>query len=228
MFDALIKYNTAKGIETYTYRLDVFSTFLYANIYAGYLIILFPLLFNQIKSFKYLSPVVFYSLYLTKVRGALIILFLTSSIFKKANIIIVICFISLMFVFKSQVYSSIKTRLHYNKVSVQIFKDNPLGIGLSNYSIEYQNYKDKDAENGINPHNAFLQMFAEAGFISGLLFLLMFLYPIYKLKHDYMCIVLLNTFIHAFTEVSFYAPNIGYLMFLVLFLSSLRIPLKWK
>jgi O-antigen ligase len=207
-------------IETYTHgelgarllnRLScgrVFSTFVYPNAYAGFLIILIPLIFSFFCRFKgykrsgagVLLGLSFFSLYITYSKGGWLSLALTALaafifLFSgiKINSKIFILLLSLILIFgliiglqstgskKLGFIESFNARWEYWKASVLMIRDNPLrGYGLGNFGEIYAQYKLPMAEETQMAHNNYLQVWVETG-LAGFLILLWFVFSFLRL-----------------------------------------------
>ena len=75
---------------------------------------------------------------------------------------------------------SINIRLQYWNNAIQITKNNPiLGVGLGNWKVESQPYEKELVDNltvSDHPHNDFLEIAAETGFINLLVYLSLFIF----------------------------------------------------
>ncbi|HCE4629675.1 TPA: O-antigen ligase family protein [Vibrio parahaemolyticus] len=86
-------------------------------------------------------------------------------------------------------YGSVGSRLDMYTYSYEIIKSNPLGVGLGNWgdyvSVEGMKY----------PHNFFLEIFTEMGVVFGVLFLSVFILPLFfsvSLIKAIMCFFMIN------------------------------------
>ncbi len=71
-------------------------------------------------------------------------------------------------------------RVEYLTEASHIFIANPFGIGLGNYSLGAQTYRTDVLHFALNSHNAYVQMFVEAGFLGGIFFLIFILYAFFR------------------------------------------------
>lgn len=177
----------------------VFSSFVYPNAYAGFLIMLIPVAFFWMlgaRGHKKIGPVFFlaisfYSLYITYSKGGWLSLALTAvfasfflipelSALKKISIGIFAIGLIFFLVIglestgrkKLGFIDSFKARAGYWQAGVLMLRDNPLkGYGLGNFSELYPEYKLPEAEETQLAHNNYLQVWVEMG-ILGLFILL--------------------------------------------------------
>ena len=194
-FDDILKYISGHGViyeKVVTAEIiknvslkRVFSTFIYPNVFAGYIIMIIPLALSLILILKAKLKKIFvfflicgliFSLYLTKSVGSFFSLFislfiyfyLTSNykkrvIFSSVFIFIVILFIIILlrpdlFNF-SKLDNSVLARLNYWKDSINIIKVSPfIGSGVNSF----QNLTSMRVK---YPHNFYIQVFCELGVI---------------------------------------------------------------
>ena len=201
----------------------IYSTFVYPNIYASFLISIMPLLFfifsarykNYLSLFSlFLFLLSFFCLILTESMGGLLIfififhilflqIFLGDKNFKKLLPSILIFEIILLFAgyyFKILPHiHSLIDRVFYWKATLKIIKLKPLlGIGPENFKYYFLKFKLPEGLEAKHAHNLFLEVFAENGFI-GVVSLFSFL--IY---------IILNSFRKK--EDKFISLGIGYLL----------------
>jgi O-antigen ligase len=81
--------------------------------------------------------------------------------------------------------SSANFRLNFYKEAIQGLFDKPfLGYGIGNwkiFSIKYASHRIREYQVPYHAHNDFLHMFAETGIIGGILYFLIYFFPIYYL-----------------------------------------------
>lgn len=125
--------------------------------------------------------------------------------------------------------SPIRTNLWYE--AIQVIKHYPVfGCGLNTYSIVAPHYKVGGLEGGSYPHNSYLQMTAETGFV-GLACFMWIMFRLFKVSirnfrkindkyFNNILIGLLTGFIgflaHSFFDVNFYALQLATLMWFVM------------
>ncbi|ELO1773988.1 O-antigen ligase family protein [Vibrio fluvialis] len=86
-------------------------------------------------------------------------------------------------------YGSIGSRIDMYTLSYEVMKNNPLGVGLGNWShyvsVEGMQY----------PHNLFLEVFTEMGVVFGIIFLSLFILPLFlsvTLIKAIICFLMIN------------------------------------
>jgi O-antigen ligase len=178
----------------------VFSTFVYPNTYASFLISIMPFLFflflnENKKYFKFflvfLFILCFFNLILTESMGGLIIflfifhiilleLLLDEKKFKK--LIPFILIFEFMFLYTGYHFKilphihSLMDRVNYWKGSIKIINKNFLfGVGPENFRYYFLKYKSSETLEAAHAHNLLIETLVENGFI-GLFFLLLFLF----------------------------------------------------
>jgi len=187
-------------------RLDTnraFSTFIYPNVLASFLIMLFPLsvyypLFKKEKriGFIFIPPVILFAFVLTFSKGGLVAFLLSWTVIglimlQKKYKILLLGAILLIFT-AALVYSEVRpqntlvkafkgsaqVRIEYWQAGGQMLKERPLlGFGGGSFGRVYAKYKLPQAEETQMAHNNFVQVAAETGLIGFSLFLLfLFLY----------------------------------------------------
>lgn len=202
---------TRVWIETYTQgelgmrlldRLScgrIFSNFIYPNAYAGFLIMLIPVVFSMlwtIKGYKKIGVGALlgfslFSLYTTYSKGGWLSLALTSITafiflfpgignFKKVGILLItfILLFSLVMSLESTgskklgFIKSFKVRWEYWHAALLMIKDRPFrGYGIGNFGEFYARYKLPMAEETQMAHNNYLQVWMEMGLGGILIFL---------------------------------------------------------
>ncbi|MBU1262574.1 O-antigen ligase family protein [bacterium] len=205
----------------------VFSTFMYPNSLAGYLVLILPLSISK-KTWP-ITLLYLYALYLSGSRGGFVSLFLVLFVFlwmkaKRMAILWSIISLILFIHFLTPIPGSVKARFDYWKTSLVIIKEHPLGVGLSEFGNSYIKYKPPLTEETRNAHNGFLQIGVEAG-VFGLLsyfwLTLCFLqkgWKVAKEKNELLPYYLggFSFFIHSSLDFDLYIPGISLLLFLFL------------
>ncbi|MEK9148445.1 MAG: O-antigen ligase family protein, partial [Candidatus Desantisbacteria bacterium] len=205
----------------------VFSTFMYPNSLAGYLVLILPLSIS--KRTWPIALVYLYALYLSGSRGGFVSLCCAITLFlwmKRKRLALVWSIISLVLFIHllTPVPGSVKARFSYWKTSIAIIKDHPFGVGLSKFGNSYIRYKEASAEETRNAHNGFLQIGVEAGILGLLSYLwltLCFLqkgWKIVKERDELLPYYLggFSFFIHSSLDFDLYIPGISFLLFLFL------------
>jgi len=74
-----------------------------------------------------------------------------------------------------QMDSSSAGRVHYWRVAIVMIRDNPFGVGLKNYEVNYDKYDFLDGRYGTNRavHNTYLQVLTETGYLGLAIFALL-------------------------------------------------------
>ena len=72
------------------------------------------------------------------------------------------------------------SRLHFWRVATVMVADNPLGVGLRNYDLAYDDYDDLNGEfgRGRSVHSSHFQVLAEAGYLGFVVWVSMFAYAV--------------------------------------------------
>jgi O-antigen ligase len=172
------------------------ASFPFPNDYAAWLtVFIFPVgiyaffgkggLLNSVVSWSLLAGL-FYSLMLTRVRGALLGFFVSFGIFsivklKKIGVfLLIILVLGGLLINRSQIagmmsMTSVNDRGVIWKNSLEIFKKHPIiGNGLNTFYVEYMNIRDDQdkGSHGSYAHNCYLQMAADIGLIGLTAFIL--------------------------------------------------------
>lgn len=188
---------------TYINRLNsnrIFSTFVYPNVFASFILFLIPLSFfpafsREKPPVRILCAVVFflclYNLYLTNSHGGFFIFLFTIQIIllsiiiknsKKFKVVLsclILCEILILsagyYTKKLPKMSSFSDRINYWKSSISVFTENPItGVGPGNYRYHYPKFKPPGGMEAKHPHSIFFATLAETG-ITGTFFLFTFL-----------------------------------------------------
>lgn len=179
------------------------------NVIAGFLVLVYPLLFLLIKDSEkniskvYIVMVVMFlmAIFITKARVAILgSLFITliflfehrqktyAKICMALIALTLIGAISYVSVLKNYNGNSIAERIIWWKTAYLIFKDNVFfGGGLGNFSVLFKSFRPEFVLNTLYAHNIFMQFLADIGIIGLLSFVwLVFLFykkVLYELKH---------------------------------------------
>lgn len=177
----------------------VFSTFVYPNVFASFLLFLIPLSFFYTISkeklpIKITSGIVLilalWNMFLTGSSGGLYILLMILQIMllfllfdtKKLKVILpIIILLEIGFVFgcyraeKLPKMSSFADRVQYWNSAAAVFKEHPLlGVGAENYKYHYTKHKLPETMEAKHPHSILFAALAETGVV-GTFFLFAFL-----------------------------------------------------
>ncbi len=180
-----------------------FSTFLYPNTLASFLMMIFPFsVFYSIfcKKARIISSIVslliLFAFILTFSKGGAIALVLSWMIFlivrvkKTHKIMAVIAFVflivlTILFAYNNNYIvdkikpfqDSLNARVDYWQAGLQMIKEKPLlGFGLGSFGRVYSKYKLPKAEETQAAHNNFLQIWTELGIVGLLIFLSIFVF----------------------------------------------------
>ncbi|MEW6104139.1 MAG: O-antigen ligase family protein [bacterium] len=217
----------------------VFSTFIYPNAFAGYLVLVLPLaislIFNLKKKFHLLlfcssALLLLYSLYLTGSRGGFISFFFSLFLFfilRRKRILIILSLFLFLFVlihYSIPPPSSLIARLGYARASLKIIRDNPAGTGISTFASMYFKYKLASEEETRMAHNNYLQIGVELGIFGLLAFIFLLVFIAIKglniarknrnLEGYY--IGSFAFFFHSIVDFDLYLPEITFIFFFFL------------
>jgi len=207
------KNDLANGIK----QIRAYGSFLHPNIFAGYLLVIFFLSLNYLKyASKFFWTAVFvFGIYLTNSRAAMIVGFTCIIIYflfyqfkalpiRKTVALIILLILGLgnLWFFKSSYAvntrdAAWKERLSQNTISYNMWKANPWGVGIGNFTLDMENFTDcgsnRGSDSGSNcldrkllpwefqpVHNTYFLILNETG-IQGLLILLSFLLALFDL-----------------------------------------------
>ena len=216
------------------------------NVIAGFLALVYPLLFIFIKEQKntkvFISMMVFilFAIFLTKCRIVILISFVSTIMFlleyrKKIYIkfLIFFCILLLMFgityiSFLKLNFDSIPERIIWWKTAYLMFKENILfGCGFGNYSVLFKAFRPELVLNTLFAHNIIMQLLAEIG-IFGVLSFVMLIISFYiefakktldeKKTYIYIAISVTSFMIINLVDYSFFAPA-NMLVFFIIFSS---------
>ncbi|HIE44419.1 MAG TPA: hypothetical protein EYP78_06470 [Candidatus Omnitrophica bacterium] len=183
-----------------------FSTFIYPNALASFLIMVFP--FSIFYSFMYIrkkiifftllvpSLLILFAFVLTFSKGGMIALILSwltiwivrmKKRHKLVSVAIIIILLSggILLSYTNEYFAekvipfkdSLRVRLEYWQAGWEMIKERPLsGFGLGCFGRAYAKYKLPQAEETQMAHNNFLQVWAELGIVGFLIFLAIFIF----------------------------------------------------
>ncbi|HOK56867.1 MAG TPA: O-antigen ligase family protein [bacterium] len=193
----------------------IYSTFVYPNIYASFLISIMPFLFflflnEDKKYFKIFSVLLFLlcfiNLIFTESMGGLLIFLFISHIIllqlllnekKFKRILTFLIFFEFLFLYLGYHFKvlphihSLLDRITYWKGSMKIIQKNIfMGVGPENFRYYFLKYKSPEGLEAAHAHNFLIETFAENGFI-GVIFLMSFLFiiilnPLKERKKDFL------------------------------------------
>lgn len=170
-----------------------FATFIYPNTLAGYLVLCIPLgMWVKNKGARFLIIVtMLYAIYLTFYKGS-------SALEKIGN----------AFVF----------RLENWVAGVRMIKGHPIfGVGTNNFSVFYPRYKLDIAEEIVNAHNNFLQIWAEQGIFGFLSFFLLWLIVIKNgLRSKGLAFGIVAFAIHNLVDFDWYVPGLTIIAWVII------------
>jgi len=227
----ILKYSLSNEFLSRISPKRVFSTFIYPNSFAGYLVLIIPLVISGLlgkkKIFIPLSLPILYSLYLTGSRGGFISFFFSLFLFTIIRKKRILTLISLFLFLLVLIYyclpppSSLIARLSYARASIKIIKDHPAGTGLSTFADMYFRYKLPEDEETRMAHNNYLQIGVELGIFGLLTFVLLLIFIIVRglnivRKHPYLegyYIGSLTFFFHSLVDFDLYLPEITFCLF---------------
>ncbi|RJP60323.1 MAG: hypothetical protein C4541_04235 [Candidatus Auribacter fodinae] len=183
------------------------------------------------------------------ITGMLVVfLFLLTHFFKKRRIplrIIISLILVLSILITCAVWftqtkkrASLQARFDYWDAGVRMVHDRPLaGFGYNTFGTIYPAYKNKTDEETQFAHNNFIQLFIETGAVGGVLFLLMWCYPllIFLRKSGSMPLpsvifpayfALLAFLFHSFLDFDFFIPALAFYAFFMLGIIDISQPFK--
>ncbi|MEA5000870.1 MAG: O-antigen ligase family protein [Endomicrobiaceae bacterium] len=168
------------------------------NVIAGFLILVYPLMFIFIKDNKnlkvYISVAVFIllAIFLTRSRIAVFVSIIITCVslleYKKQKYVKVLIFLLSFLLLAGVIYisilksgfNSLSERLIWWKTAYLIFKENILfGAGLGNYSVLFKFFRTELVLNTLYAHNLFMQLLSDTG-IFGLLSFIYLMTTFYK------------------------------------------------
>lgn len=218
------------------------------NVIAGFLALVYPLIFIFIKEQKntkvFIALMIFvlFAIFLTRCRIAILLSFVSTIIFllgyrKNTYIKILIAFCVCALIagifyisFLKTGFNSISERLIWWKTAYLIFKENIFfGCGIGNYAVLFKAFRPELVLNTLFAHNIIMELLAEVG-IFGLLSFIILIISFYiefikKIAEGenifyYICIAISVTsfLIINLFDYSFFAPA-NMLMFFVIFSS---------
>lgn len=124
---------------------------------------------------------IFFSLNEVKIPWRIIMIFLSSFVFLIVLFNLESLYLYRLFDFFGS--SALLERIDYNEVAVNMFLENPFGVGFGQFTNFMQDFSlEKFAPWTMQPvHNVYLLVLAEGGIIAGLLLLSLIVYTFYKL-----------------------------------------------
>ena len=201
-------YTLSPDFLTRLYTQRAFSTFVYPNTLAGYLILFFPLtvLFSlKFKGKRKILPliagmIILWALFLTKSKGGFLSLFVAmvilafSPLYRKRkvfSILLLLVLLTSLFSFllwkdililsrgRELLFGSADIRLSYWKAGLRMFKERPLlGFGTGCFGKVFTRFKEPGREESQMAHNNYLQVASELGIVGILIFLLFWIYVV--------------------------------------------------
>ncbi|NOZ64855.1 MAG: hypothetical protein GXO71_08075 [Caldiserica bacterium] len=239
---------------TRLYTNRAFSTFVYPNALAGYLIILIP--FTSIFFFKIKKPLRYLyliipslqitALVLSKSKGGILSLVLSLLILfwlllnrkwrlYATTIIILVLLIAISFpVLRKNAENSFGVRVSYWKAAARMIKAKPLtGFGPGDFARVFPRFKEAGREDTKMAHNNYLQVFSEGGILYFLLFVSFFYFALKNLhlSKDKTLSLGIQTavfafLIHSLVDFDFYVPGITLILFSIIPLGIGQSPSK--
>ncbi len=236
--------NFSPDFLTRLYTNRAFSTFVYPNAFAGYLIVLIPFtlafFFKMKRPLRYLYLLIVFlqvfGLILTKSKGGILSLVLSGLLliylllprkWKISSTLAVLLLAILLFSFplvKKSAKDSFGVRISYWKSALRMAKVRPLtGFGPGCFGRVFPRFKEAGREDTKMVHNNYLQIFSEGGIIYLLLFLSFFYFSLKNLHlgKDKILIMGIQTgvtafLIHSLVDFDFYVPGITLLLFSII------------
>ncbi len=221
-----------------------FSTFVYPNALAGYLVILIPftlsLFWKLKKRWRYyylIIPLIqIFALILTKSKGGILSLFFSSFLIlwlflhRRGKIysfillsVILLTLFSSSFVRKTAI-DSMNVRISYWKASMRMIKAKPLtGFGPGCFGRVFPLFKVPGREDTQMAHNNYFQVFSEGGVFYLILFISFFYLSLKKLSSSKDKILtrgiqcgIFAFLIHSLVDFDFYIPGITLILFSII------------
>lgn len=186
----------------------VFSTFIYPNTLAGYLLLCIPFVIGMLqKSGRGFSKFILiliimcmlYALALTFYKGGIVfvgvvsVFIFTFLFIKNKRILLAISILTILLLllilfsgytasFFNEIRDTLIRRWRLWIAGVEMIKNSPIfGVGLGNFNVLYPAYKIDIAEEVYYAHNLYLQLFAEQGIIGIISFILLLAFIINRL-----------------------------------------------
>lgn len=229
---------------TRLYTNRAFSTFVYPNALAGYLVILIP--FTSVFFFKIKKPLRYFyliipslqviALILSKSKGGILSLILSLAIlfwwllnrkWKLCSTIVIILVLLIAISFpllRKSAENSFGVRVSYWKAAARMIKARPItGFGPGSFDRVFPRFKEAGREDTKMAHNNYLQVFSEGGIIYFLFFISFFYFALKNLHlgKDKTLIMGIQTaviafLIHSLVDFDFYVPGITLLLFAII------------
>ncbi len=190
------KLDLADGVK----QIRAYGSFLHPNIFAAYLLSIFFISLRYLKyGYKLFWLALFtWGIYLTNSRAAMLVglaglglyflfAFFKSPVFRKAIALVIVILLALgNFWFFKNSYAintrdlSFQERLDQNVISRNMWGEEPLGVGVSNFTLEMERFNaDKFLPWKFQPvHNTYFLILNEVG-IQGLVLILLFLLALF-------------------------------------------------
>lgn len=199
--------------ETYLDRISsnrIFSTFVYPNIFAGYILLLYPVVFFSV--FLKKNKNYFWQIYNGLILALILPVFAATESMGGWLCFLIVSFLILLFIlipakrtylyfcialFLASIFliffsiktgifpklSSLMDRVNYWIAALQIFKNNPAGIGHGNFSQFYLQFKAPGSMEAKYAHNLIFEILVSTG-ISGLFLFLLSIFLFIKTNVD--------------------------------------------
>lgn len=211
------------------------ATMINSNIFAGYLILIIPVLFflardfwkknNSVKTAIYLIIILcVLCLFLTKSAGAIFALITAIFICKyrlKGFIFILSAGILAGILFKYR-DPEIINRYYWWMTAFEVIRDFPIfGVGPGNFEFVYTKYRIADLSS-LFAHNYYLQLCSETGIIGILLFLGALIIIIPKIKNFYLQVSAIACLIQNVFDYNLYIPANAILFWMILSTCSIN------
>ena len=124
-----------------------------------------------------------------------------------------------------------ESRSYFSKVGFNIMKSNPiLGIGIGSYNFIYEEqnankfiddkYKINLKNKYLYPHSMYIQLGAEIGIIGMILFFIIIIFCLLKVKNIFSWLLLLIILLSCYSESIFYMKDIAYYAIFIISLFS--------
>ncbi len=240
---------TLNGIFEYFFRGEypLKSSLINPNIFAGYLIMVIPLTINQIIDVKpgiresrwyfLVGSILIIGLILTGSWGAILSLLIALalfsrqlSIFKKVPALFLIPIIIVIALFILKFFQpGTCNRLNWWQGAAEMFLTRPLtGIGLGNFARYYPQFK-MGGLNSLYAHNHYLQMLAESGIFSLVLFIGVLIYFFREREKNLgICMGITALLVHNFIDYNLAIPGVALTFWTLLGLEINPAPIRFR